>query len=231
MSSNAPHAAQDPVQQTPRDIVTPDDLSTWELAWTKGVTPWDAGDVQPSLREALGSSALKIPSTGRALVPGCGSGYDLPYIASVTGLDTLGLEVSETAVKRASEEIEKFKGKTQKPSSLKASIELHDFFQFTPPQGEEFELVYDHTFFCAIPAFMRNDWGKKMAEFVKPDGYLITICYPMLPYTETGPPYYLRPEHYDTPLGSNFVKILDKVPEKSSESHEGKERLIIWRRV
>ncbi|KAJ3505738.1 hypothetical protein NLJ89_g7260 [Agrocybe chaxingu] len=227
--SSEPQAAPEPAQQMPRDIVKPDDLSTWELAWIKGVTPWDAGDVQPSLMEALESSALKIPSRGRALVPGCGAGYDLPYIASVTGLDALGLEVSDTAVKRASEEIDKFKEKTRNPS-LKASIELHDFFQFTP-QGQGFELIYDHTFFCAIPAFMRNDWGRKVAELVKPGGYLIAICYPMLPYTDTGPPYYLRPEHYDTPLGSKFVKILDKVPEKSSESHEGKERLLVWKRV
>lgn len=40
---------------------------------TKGVTPWDFGDVQPSLREALESSGLDMPRSGRALVPGCGA--------------------------------------------------------------------------------------------------------------------------------------------------------------
>ncbi len=40
---------------------------------TKGVTPWDFGDVQPSFREALESSGLDLPRSGRALVPGCGA--------------------------------------------------------------------------------------------------------------------------------------------------------------
>lgn len=36
------------------------------------VTPWDAGDVQPPLRDLILSGELHIPNTGRALVPGCG---------------------------------------------------------------------------------------------------------------------------------------------------------------
>lgn len=36
------------------------------------VTPWDAGDLQPPLRDLLNSGELKLPTAGRALVPGCG---------------------------------------------------------------------------------------------------------------------------------------------------------------
>jgi hypothetical protein len=39
----------------------------------ENVTPWDAGDVQPSLKEAVESSGIEFPREGRALVPGCGS--------------------------------------------------------------------------------------------------------------------------------------------------------------
>jgi len=39
----------------------------------KGVTPWDAGESQPSLREAIENSGLDLPRSGRALIPGCGS--------------------------------------------------------------------------------------------------------------------------------------------------------------
>lgn len=78
---------------------------------------------------------------------------------------------------------------------------------------------------------MREDWGRQMGKLVKPGGILITIAYPMRPFNETGPPYYIRPDHYDAPLGEYFDKLLDKVPDKSSPNHEGEERLLIWRRV
>jgi len=40
---------------------------------TKGVTPWDYGDIQPPLKEAIEKSGIEFAKSGRALVPGCGS--------------------------------------------------------------------------------------------------------------------------------------------------------------
>ncbi|KDR76471.1 hypothetical protein GALMADRAFT_66885 [Galerina marginata CBS 339.88] len=211
----------------PKDIVKADDPSTWELTWQQGVTPWDAGDSQPSLKEAVESSGLDMPRSGRALVPGCGSGYDIQYLSLALGLHTLGLDIADTAIKRANELIEK--AKSTHPN-LDARVINQDFFAFNPPEGQRFDLIYDHTFFCAIPPSMRKDWGSQMSNLVKPGGYLITIVYPMLPYVETGPPYYIRPEHFEEILSSDFVKVLDKIPEVSSASHEGKERILVWRR-
>ncbi|KAF8970395.1 S-adenosyl-L-methionine-dependent methyltransferase [Flammula alnicola] len=212
----------------PKDIVKPDDLSTWELAWTKGITPWDFGDVQPSLKEALETSGLDLPRSGRALVPGCGAGYDLTYISSTLGLDTLGLEVAETAVQRATDVIQK--AKSHYPT-ISASIEIADFFTFDPPEDQLFDLIYDHTFFVAIPPSMRKEWGNQMIKLVKPGGYLITLVFPLRPYDDKGPPYYVEPEHYVELLSSSFVKVLDKIPEVSSPSHKGKERLLVWKRA
>ncbi|KAF5318782.1 hypothetical protein D9619_010945 [Psilocybe cf. subviscida] len=211
----------------PKDIVKHDDLTTWELAWTKGVTPWDAGDVQPSLREAIEASGIEFPKSGRALVPGCGSGYDMPYISSQLGFEAIGLDVAETAIKNANESIRKAK---ENHPNISASIETMDFFKYDPPADKLFDLIYDHTFFVAIPPYMRGDWGRQMGKLVKPGGVLITVAFPLRPFDETGPPYYVLPEHYDAPLGEHFDKVVDKVPDKSSASHEGKERLLIWKR-
>ncbi|KAH9477419.1 putative thiol methyltransferase 2 [Psilocybe cubensis] len=211
----------------PKHIVKPDDQSTWETAWQKGVTPWDAGEAQPSLKEAVEKSGLEFPKTGRALVPGCGSGYDLTYIAQATGLSVLGLEIAETALKRANKLIDEAKSVNPK---ISASISNQDFFTFDPPENERFDLVYDHTFFCAIPPSTRKAWGSQMSKLVKPGGHLIVIVFPMLSYTPDGPPYYIRPEHYEELLSDNFEKLLDKIPEVSSPSHVDKERLVVWRR-
>ncbi|EDR06982.1 uncharacterized protein LACBIDRAFT_299451 [Laccaria bicolor S238N-H82] len=216
-----------PQKLAPRNIVKDNDLSTWDLAWRQNVTPWDAGDVQPSLKEAVESSEIEFPREGRALVPGCGSGYDVFYFASALGYESLGLDGSQTAVDVAN------KLREHQPASLstKTEFRIEDFFQFKVSDEERFDIILDHTFFVAIPPSLRVSWGRQMAALVKPGGYLITLVYPIDEFIESGPPYFVRPEHYLEPLGNDFVKVLDKIPEESSPSHVGRERLVVWRRV
>ena len=70
-----------------------------------------------------------------------------------------------------------------------------------------------------------------MGKLVRPGAFLITLVYPMLPYTEAGPPFYVRPEHYEDALGPTWTKVWDKVPEKTLETHVGKERMIVWQKL
>lgn len=52
----------------------PDGRLRWLFACrTKGVTPWDYGDIQPPLKEAIEKSGIDFAKSGRALVPGCGA--------------------------------------------------------------------------------------------------------------------------------------------------------------
>lgn len=70
-----------------------------------------------------------------------------------------------------------------------------------------------------------------MTTLIKPGGYLITLVYPIDPPIESGPPYFLRPEHYLEPLGNDFEKVLDKDPAISSTTHVGRERIVVWKRL
>jgi len=70
-----------------------------------------------------------------------------------------------------------------------------------------------------------------MGRLLKPGGYLITLIFPIDPEEDGGPPYFVRIEHYVDVLGENFVKVLDKVPEISKETHVGRERVAVWQRV
>ncbi|KAF5351230.1 hypothetical protein D9756_008208 [Leucocoprinus leucothites] len=220
----APAAMTDAVQKM-RKIVKPEIESTWDDAWKANLAPWDAGEIQPPLREAIGinTDGVNWPKTGQALVPGCGAGYDVLYLASTLGLRAMGLDISQTVVNKANE-----LAKNNPPSQGEATFGATDFFAYPP--GEGFDLIYDYTFFVAIPPRRRPEWGKKMAELIKPGGFLITLVFPMDPYSEGGPPHYVRPEHYDNPLGSAFEKIVDRAPETSEKGHVGRERLLVWKR-
>ncbi len=62
----------------------------WETAWVQKLTPWDTGQVSRPLEAELQSKSLVIPkrmgtseSLSRALVPGCGSGYDCQFLGEI----------------------------------------------------------------------------------------------------------------------------------------------------
>lgn len=70
-----------------------------------------------------------------------------------------------------------------------------------------------------------------MSKLVKPGGYLITLVFPIDPPQDVGPPFFVRPEHYVGPLGEGWEKVIDKVPERSSETHVNRERLVVWKKL
>ncbi|KAF9003216.1 S-adenosyl-L-methionine-dependent methyltransferase [Cyathus striatus] len=209
-----------------RALIRLDDPTSWDDAWKANVIPWDSGDVQPPLKEAI--SGLSLPAVGRALVPGCGTGYDVLYIASTLGWETVGFDISETALQAAKTNLE---SKSNVPNSDKVKFQQGNFFTLSVPEDQKFDLVYDYTFFVAIPPTRRPDWGKKMADLIKPGGHLITLVFPIDPPTELGPPYFVRPEHYIELLAGNFEKVVDKEPETALPHHKGREQLVVWRRI
>ncbi|KAJ6499573.1 S-adenosyl-L-methionine-dependent methyltransferase [Mycena vitilis] len=214
-------AAAAPDRVKLRDLIT-DDPHSWDEAWNQDVTPWEAGEIQPPLREVTQSGEVVFPRSGRAFVPGCGSGHDAIYLSSELGLDTLAIDISPIAVKNASKNV---------PEGVKTRFELHDFFTFTVPDNEKFDLIYDYTFFVAIPPFRRNEWGAQMNALIKPGGYLITLVFPLEPKSDVGPPFFVRPEHYHAPLGDGWEKVVDRVPTVSSPTHVGKEHLVVWKKL
>ncbi|KAI0637826.1 S-adenosyl-L-methionine-dependent methyltransferase [Trametes polyzona] len=212
-----------PKQVQVRELIASKGEKGWDEAWKADVTPWDAGTSQPALQELIETSRLDLPRSGRALVPGCGRGYDAIYIAKSLGLQTIGADISPTGI-AAANALKESMGETASNVTFKEM----NFFEY---EGETFDLVYDYTFFVAIPPSMRPAWGKQMTKLVKPGGYLITLVYPILPYTEVGPPFYVRPEHYEEVLGTEWEKVWDKIPEKTLETHVGKERMIVWKKL
>ncbi|KAG5353067.1 hypothetical protein C0989_010690 [Termitomyces sp. Mn162] len=208
-----------------RQIVKSDEPSTWDNAWLANITPWATDDVQPPLREVVESGDINFPRQGRALVPGCGMGYDAIYLASVLNLKALGMDISETAIGRAQANL----ASVTIPPPGEVSFEVGDFFKLKPE--EKFDVIYDYTFFVAIPPQRRVEWGQQMISLIKSGGYLITLVWPIEPPSEAGPPFFVRVEHYEEVLGESFEKVVEKVPGTSLPRHVGKERIVVWKRV
>ncbi|KAF8867457.1 hypothetical protein BD779DRAFT_1809387 [Infundibulicybe gibba] len=62
------------------------------------------------------------------------------------------------------------------------------------------------------------------------DRALVARCesgYPIDPLIDTGPPFFVCPEHYDVLLGADFSKVYDKIPMMSTEMHVGKDWMVV----
>ncbi|KAI0057814.1 S-adenosyl-L-methionine-dependent methyltransferase [Artomyces pyxidatus] len=207
-----------------RTIIS-DKPESWDEAWKLKVTPWDAGEAQPPLRDLLESSRLPLPTSGKALVPGCGKAYDAFLIASTLGLNTVAIDISETAIDAAKELLASTSGLPEG----KVSIEKGDFFAMSLPESERYDLIYDYTFFVAIPPSRRIEWGRQMSALAKPGAYLIALVFPLnLSPDEGGPPHFVKAEHYDEPL-AGWTKVLDEIP-RSSPTHIGRDQLLVWKK-
>lgn len=140
----------------------------WAALWQKGMTMWDLKGPTPVLYSELtaevaaGRLQLHLP----ALVPGCGSGYDVKglYDAGVRGV--VGCDIAEEAIARAQGVL----GEAASPSRLLCG----DFFTDTRLVPGTFHFIFDYTFFCALPPALRAAWGKRTAELLAPGGRLLS---------------------------------------------------------
>lgn len=174
------------------------------------MTPWDAGAAPPKLAQWL-----EAKPSGRVLVPGCGTGYEVRVFAE-RGHDVLGIDFSDAAIEAAQREL----------GSAASRVRKADFFEL---EGE-FDLVYERAFLCALPRARWPDWARRMAELVRPGGELAGFFY--LDDNQRGPPFGASRARLHELLGERFELTADEPvpPGKSIPVFQGKEIWQVWKR-
>ncbi|MEM9189779.1 MAG: methyltransferase domain-containing protein [Myxococcota bacterium] len=195
---------------------------SWEDAWREGRIGWDAGASAPALHRLVKDGSL--PDKGRALVPGCGSGYDVLTLAEA-GHPTVGVDLAPVAAERfRTLREERGLGASQ------ASVVVGDFFGWAPEA--RFDLIWDYTFFCAIPPELRADWVRKMDALLASGGELITLIFPVGDFLgPSDPPYRVSPELLQESLSPIFVAHTLERVEESHAGRLGHEWLGRWHRA
>jgi SAM-dependent methyltransferase len=183
----------------------------WDTRFRDGVTPWDAGGVPPQLAVWVEKKSPK-----RVLVPGCGTGYEVRLFAE-RGHDVLAIDFSDAAVEAARQELGSFSGLVKKA----------DFFRL---KESPFDLVYERAFLCALPRSLWPDWGRRVAELVRPGGELAGFFY--IDDNERGPPFGISQERLDQLLGKAFelTENLAIPAQQSLAVFQGKEIWQVWKR-
>ncbi|HET7730505.1 MAG TPA: methyltransferase [Usitatibacter sp.] len=190
----------------------PADPGFWDARYEARFAPWDAGRVPADLRRFVLERAAPL----RTLVPGCGSAWDVRFLAE-RGWDVLGIDFSAQAVQAARDILGPHAERVRR-----ADV-------FSPIAEAPFDLVYERAFLCALPRRLWRDWGRRVAQLVPAGGLLAGYFY--FDAGDRGPPFPLHGEgELAELLEPSFIRTDDRPVSDSIPVFAGHERWQVWRR-
>ena len=186
----------------------------WQERYQTEDTPWDKGKPAPGLVDWLKIQTLD-PET-RVLVPGCGRGHDASAWAKA-GFDTTAMDLAELALSDAREKYESLPNLAFFPGN----------FLDEKPQ-EPYDLIFEHTLYCAIDPAHREDYAKSLPNWLKPGGYFLAIHF-IFPLDEEGPPFGASKDEIINRFQTNFTLRDDWKP-RHFEGRKNEEWMFLWQR-
>lgn len=190
----------------------------WNSAYVSGETRWDLGAANPVLTEALTHEPL-LATPGRAFVPGGGRGHDA-HALSEAGWDVVEIDVSAQAIDYLTAHYPAVKGIAG--DALDPDFALAQL-------GEPVDLLWDHTFFCALSPAARPRVGELARAVVKPGGLVASCVFPIGRLDAGGPPYRYQVEDMTAVLDG--FELVSQGPEVVRPGWDWLQRLGIWRRA
>ena len=193
------------------------DLSAeaWEKKYREGQARWDLGCPAPPLINLLASE--RAPKAGRLAVLGCGSGQDAMLFASA-GFEVVGFDFAPTAVERARA--------TAKARNLNVLFLQRNIFDLGADFADCFDLVLEHTCFCAIDPGLRQQYVQTAAKILRPSGCLIALFNTSNQLDR--PPFGIKPKTILDLFSPYFEVILFQPATDSIASRQGREHLAIF---
>ena len=186
----------------------------WEALYQANDTFWDHGEASPGLVDYLAANPSLPP--GQALVPGCGRGHDARALAKA-GWSVTGLDIAPSSVplaKRLADE-----------GGLPVDYRVGDFL--SDELHQPFDLVFEHTLFCAILPARRDDYVQALRRWLKPGALYLAVNY-MITDDNGEPPFSTTTTELDERFGEPF-ELLRRWTPRSYESREGKELMNEWK--
>ena len=189
----------------------------WQRHYEENDLGWDLGQVAPPFVKLWQEEKLPL---GKVLVPGCGRGHEVVFLAE-NGFDVTAIDFSSGAVTYLKNALKK--------RNLEGRILHQDFFSLDESHEGVYDLVLEQTFFCAISPKQRRDYVLNVSRILKPGGILVGLFY----HTDEqgGPPYNTTREDIETHFSEKFkIQELYKTT-LSSEQRKGKEWLGIFKKL
>jgi SAM-dependent methyltransferase len=145
-----------------------------EVYFSEGKPRWDLGEAAPALKSML--PRLKLPKS-RILVLGCGEGHDAAFFAK-DGHNVTAVDISPEAIRRAKEKY----GHLSTINFVEA-----DIFKLGREFESSYDIVFEHTCFCAINPSKRNELIKVWNRCLIEKGFLMGLFF--VTEKRQGPPF------------------------------------------
>ena len=186
----------------------------WTVRYAAGKTPWDFGGVPSALKSFLERSS----GSGRVLIPGCGSGYEIQEFHAA-GYDVSAMDFSPAAVDQAKRVL----------GSLADRVILGDFFSYD--FGERrFDLIYERTFLCSMTTTRWPEYVNRMADLLLPGGRLIGVfLYGQRP--SSGPPFSITEPEAEQLFKKRFELVRSEAMTDSLPLFRDMERWQEWLKI
>jgi len=191
-------------------------LEDWERHYDEKDLRWDIDEAAPPIVHLWKE---RFFSPCNAIIPGCGAGHEVMFLAK-KGFNVTAVDYTHGAIKLTKNILKK--------NNYSGEVLHQDFFKLDSKYNETFELMLEHTFFCAISPTKRREYVETAKRILKPGGYLIGLFYET--NEEGGPPFNTRQEDIEEFFSDSFmIESLIKTSH-SAEQRRGKEWLAILKK-
>jgi len=166
----------------------------WEQRWKESQTGWDIGYPSTPIKEyfeQVNNTDIKI------LIPGCGNAWEGELLNSMGFTQVYMIDIAPTAVEHIKDRI---------PQLPEDRIILGDFFELE----EQFDIIVEQTFFCALNPEKRMDYAMKAHELLKPGGKLVGLLFDCH-FGNPHPPFGGTKQEYLTYFEAMFdIEVMDR---------------------
>lgn len=135
----------------------------WNKKYLDHTHTWDIGYVSTPLKEYIDQLTDNNISI---LIPGCGNAYEAQYLLDNNFTNITLVDISPVLVENLKEKLKDYPADRLK-------IICGDFFDL----DEQFDLIIEQTFFCALDPKLREDYVAKMQSLLKPGGKLVGLMF------------------------------------------------------
>lgn len=191
------------------------DKDYWSKRYEDKLTGWDVGSISTPLKEYIDQLKDKNISI---LIPGCGNAYEAEYLLQQGFTNITLADISPVPVKAAKEKFRSYVGK-------QLNIICADFFSL----HQQFDLIIEQTFFCALDPSLRERYASKMPELLNPGGKLAGVLFNR--DFEGGPPFGGHKDEYEKLFSQRFDIKTMELCYNSIGPRAGNELFIIFRKA
>ncbi|MCB0502796.1 MAG: SAM-dependent methyltransferase [Bacteroidetes bacterium] len=176
----------------------------WTERYKNHETGWNIGYASTPLVkyfDTLEDRSIKI------LIPGAGNAYEAEYLFSKGFKNVTVVDISILPLQNLSERF---------PEFPKDQLIHQNFFD----HYDQYDLIVEQTFFCAIDPELRQAYANKMLDLLKDNGKIIGVWFDFEADPEkSGPPFTGTAEEYETYFNSfksvKFQRCYNSVPPRS----------------